>query len=226
MMHFSRMTVQCLLGLKAIACNAYNSSLTPAYPALLDKLFCRCYSNAAGRLSKNALCPCKQFYPLNNLFVRNILTVAARFLDYMTCIISIGRITNSKRLSHSIGLDRLNNISTLFDGCRDGRAACGLRSKYFCPKFFDKPDFLKFPERLPDLCQKRTAGAWHNHVIRRFPSKLFKNLEPMCFGTFCIEWPDVYIYKCPPVFICNLAAKPVDFIVIAVDGEKIRFIYQ
>src|SRR5208283_2060010 len=226
MVHFRRVTGERLLGLKSVAGNAYYRSFISAYPSLRNQLLCSCDRNAPCSLGKNALSLCKQLYPIDNFFIGNILCIASGFLDDMASIVSVGRVADGKRFGNCIRLDRFYYIGTLLYGSRYGRTTCGLRRKHLCPEFFDQPYFPEFLKCLPHLCKKRAAGTGHNYIIGCFPSQLFDNLETLRLGALCVKRPDVYIDKGPRILIGDLAAKPVDFIVIAIYSHKVGFIYQ
>ena len=84
----------------------------------------------------------------------------------------------------------------------------------------DQTDGLEFLKRLGHFGQDRAACGRHDNMLGQTPAELLGNFKAIGFGAFGVIRPDVDVHERPAVLVGNLAAQPVDIVVVAVDGNR------
>src|SRR5262249_53640267 len=85
-----------------------------------------------------------------------------------------------------------------------------------------QPDLCQLAKGARHLRQDRAAGGGHHDVLRQLPAELLGDLEPIRLGAFGIVRAQVDVDEGPAVLVGDLAAQPVDVVVVAADRHRAR----
>lgn len=90
----------------------------------------------------------------------------------------------------------------------------------------DESDAGELLDALVDLRDHRARGHRHDRMVRRFPAKLFSNLVAQRLGAFGVVRAHVHVDEGPAMRVCELAAEPLNIVIVAVDGDHGRPVHS
>ena len=107
-----------------------------------------------------------------------------------------------------LGLLRLDVVSSLFDGDRDGRAAGGLRSEEAHRRLgFDQAEEDELVEGLADFADQGAAGHGHDDVVGQAPAELLGDLVADGLRAFRVVGAQVDVDEAPVVLVGDLRCR-------------------
>ncbi len=162
----------------------------------------------------------------DDLYVGDVFCPATAAADHLCCGGAVGWIADGERAGDGVGALGLDVVGTVFDGDRDGRAACGLGTEEADWLFFDEAEVDEFVEGLANFADERAAGHGDDDVVGETPAELLGDLVAYGLGAFGVVGAEIYVDEAPGVFVGDLGAEAVDVVVVAVDADEARTVYQ
>ena len=211
-----------LEGLVAVARDTDNDGFVARYSSLLDKFFCYRYLGPACGFGKDPFGASQKFDAVNDLFVGNALPPSSRFTHCLEHVEAVSRIADGNRARDGIWFYRADEICPLLKGLDYGGTAGRLRRIDLALSVLNQPDLLEFLECLGEFGKDGPPCGGNHDMAREFPSQLFRNLEAVRFGPFGVVGSEIHVDEGPTVLIGNLAAQPVDVVIISFNRNGAR----
>src|SRR5260370_19526441 len=101
---------------------------------------------------------------------------SAAVADHLRSGGSVGGIADGERTGNRIRALRLDVVSSLLHGRRDGGASGSLRAEEAHGLVLDQTKVDEFLEGLADLANQRTAGHRNDDIVGETPSELLGDL--------------------------------------------------
>src|SRR5579885_99632 len=192
--------------------------------SLLDQFQRYRQRGSPGGLGKDALGAREQFDRLYYFGVGRTVTPSAGLPHRPQHVVAVGRIANRDRLGDGVRLDRGDQVNALVQRVNDGCGSGRLRGVNFELWPFDQSDFLELFEGLGDLGKASAASGRNHDVVGQLPSELLGYFKAEGPGALGSVGPEIDIDEGPSVLVGNLAAQPIDVVVVTANRDDLRSI--